>query len=529
MSPTATAPAAAKAGPKSPSTAGGRRPRRRKPERTHDLLIIGAGFLGLGTAIKARDAGIDDLVILERGDSVGGTWRDAKFPGAACDIPSLLYSFSFAQNPGWTRAYSPSAEICAHIEDMAERSGLLPLIRFDTEVTGLRFDRHEGTWTVETSTGRQYRARSVVAAAGPLSDASFPEMRGIERYEGTKILSARWDTDFDPAGKNIAVIGTGASAIQIVPELVKTAASVKVFQRTPGWVIPRWDTEMPSWAQQLFARVPGSQQLAREALFLSHEVMATGLVWDTPVTSLIQQLGRLHLRLAVKDPWLRRQLTPDYRAGCKRMLVSSDYLPALQRPNCKLITWPIATITEDGLRTSDGVEHHVDAIVFATGYDVHHEGPPFSIEGSEGQVLNEVWQGRPQAYKSMSIHGFPNLFLTCGPNSGPGHNSLLYYAECQIEYAVAGVRAILDGDLRALDVRQDVQEKYNVAMQRRLRTTTWQTGCSSWYLTDDGFNAAMYPGFATQYRHQMRHFDLSDYDVSTHAAQRLWNASEVAG
>jgi cation diffusion facilitator CzcD-associated flavoprotein CzcO len=490
----------------------------------HTTVVIGAGFTGLGTAIKLREAGIEDVVVLERADRVGGTWRDATYPGAACDIPSLLYSFSFAGNPRWSRAYSPSAEICAHIEDLVDRFDLRPLIRFDTEVTGLAFDRAEGRWEISTSAGT-YLARTVVAAAGPLSDASLPDLRGLERYEGHKILSARWDHGVDLAGKDVAVIGTGASAVQIIPELVKTAGSVKVFQRTPGWVLPRLDVGVPAVAQAVLEHVPLAQHAARTALYLGHEAAATGLVWDSPVTSLIQRLGTLHLRLAVKDRWLRRQLTPDFRAGCKRMLMSSDYYPALQAENCKLITWPIATLTPHGLRTSDGLEHHLDAIVFATGYDVHLDGPPFPVTGLHGQSLQEEWSGHAEAYKSTSVHGYPNLFFTCGPNSGPGHNSLLVYVQGQIAYAVAGIRAIVEHDLRWLDVRREVQDAYNERIQRRLRRTTWMSGCRSWYLTADGYNASMYPGFATQYLRQMQDFRLEDYEVASHAARKLWNAS----
>ncbi|MFL6160523.1 MAG: flavin-containing monooxygenase [Marmoricola sp.] len=513
-----------------------RAPRKKNPPHVHTTLIVGAGFSGLGTAIRLGASGVEDLVILERADRVGGTWRDATYPGAACDIPSMLYSFSFAANPDWSRAYSPSKEICEHIEEVAERFDLLRLIKFRTEVVEMAFDRREGVWDVTTrlasgKAGPTYRARTVVVASGPLSDASLPAIRGIDDYQGKKLLSARWDESYDLAGKSVAVIGTGASAVQIIPEVVKTARSVKVFQRTAGWVMPRVDVEIPPVARAAFAKVPGLQQAARTALFLGHEVAATGLVWDTPVTTLIQQAGKLHLRMTVKDSWLRRQLTPDFRAGCKRMLMSSDYYPALQADNCKLITWPIASLTEHGLRTADGLEHHVDAIIFATGYDVHLEGPPYKITGLDGKVLREAWKGRPQAYKSASAHGFPNLFFTCGPNSGPGHNSLLVYAQGQIEYAVAGIRAVVEEDLRYLDVREDVQDRYNEQIQKRLSSTTWMSGCTSWYLTSDGFNASMYPGFATQYLRQMKSFRLADYEVASFAAQRLWNAStaELAG
>lgn len=490
---------------------------------THDVLVVGAGFTGLGTAIKLREAGIEDIVILERADRVGGTWRDATYPGAACDIPSLLYSFSFAKNPGWSRSYSPSDEIRQHIEDLVDRFGLGPMLRFGVNVTSMAFDRRAGVWNVESESGETFQARSVVAASGPLANASFPAIRGIETFEGHKILSARWDHDYDLAGKKVAVVGTGASAIQIIPEVVKVAESVKVLQRTPGWVLPRVDLPTPKVAKAVFAMAPPVQQLARSALFVGHEAAATGLVWDTPVTTAIQRAGLAHLRLTVKDPWLRRQLTPDFRAGCKRMLMSSDYYPALQKDNCKLITWPIATMSPRGLRTSDGVEHEVDCVVFATGYDVQLGGPPYPITGMNGQNLQEEWAGRAQAYKSMSVHGYPNLFFATGPNSGPGHNSLLVYVQGQIEYAVSGIRAILEKDLRYLDVRREVQTAYNDRLQRRLKRTTWMSGCSSWYLTEDGFNASMYPGFATQYLRQMKDFRIRDYEAAAHSTARLWN------
>jgi cation diffusion facilitator CzcD-associated flavoprotein CzcO len=488
----------------------------------HDTLIIGAGFTGLGAAVKLKQAGVEDIVVAERADRVGGTWRDNTYPGVACDIPSLLYSFSFVNNPSWSRAYPSGGEICTHIEDMTDQFGLRELIRFGTDVTGLSFDDHTGVWTATTSTNhngrKQLQARTVVLAAGPLADHSFPDIRGIDTYQGHKIHSACWDHDYDFTGKRVAVIGAGASAVQIVPELVKSAEFVKVFQRTPGWVLPRLDTRMPASVQSLFAKVPAAQQVARQALFWGHEASAAALVWDTPISRLVARAGRAHLRRTVRDPWLRRQLTPDFTPGCKRMLVSSDYYPALQRDNCKLIDWPIATLSPVGIRTSDGVEHHLDAIVFATGYDVHLSGPPFPVTGLAGRSLQQDWAGHAEAYKSVSASGYPNLFFMTGPNSGPGHNSLLVYVEGQLDYLVAGVRAILDDDLRYLDVRADVQRDYNAWIQRRLQRTTWMSGCTSWYLTADGFNASMYPGFATQYLRQMRDFRYEDYTAVARSA-----------
>jgi cation diffusion facilitator CzcD-associated flavoprotein CzcO len=484
----------------------------------HDTLIIGAGFTGLGAAIKLQQAGVTDIVIAERGDRVGGTWRDNTYPGVACDIPSLLYSFSFVKNPSWSRTYPSGGEICAHIEDIADQFGLRDLIRFGTEVTGLSFDGETGVWTAATKGRKRLQARTVVLASGPLADHKFPDIRGIDTYQGHKIHSAEWDHDYDFTGKRVAVIGTGASAVQIVPELVKSAEFVKVFQRTPGWVLPRLDTRMPETVQSLFAKVPAAQQVARQALFWGHEASAAALVWDTPMSRLVARAGKAHLRRTVKDPWLRRQLTPDFTPGCKRMLVSSDYYPALQRDNCKLIDWPIATLSPVGIRTSDGVEHHLDAIVFATGYDVHLSGPPFPVTGLAGRTLQQDWAGHAEAYKSASASGYPNLFFMSGPNSGPGHNSLLVYVEGQLDYLVAGVRTILDNDLRYLDVRAEVQRDYNTWIQKRLERTTWMSGCTSWYLTADGFNASMYPGFATQYLRQMRDFRYEDYTAVARSA-----------
>jgi cation diffusion facilitator CzcD-associated flavoprotein CzcO len=487
------------------------------PTHVYDTLIVGTGFTGIGAAIKLTKAGVDDIVLVERDHRVGGTWRDNTYPGAACDIPSLLYSFSFAKNPTWSRAYSPADEICQHIEGMVDDFDLRRRIQFGVEVNGLTFDEHEGVWTVATTGRKRFLARTVVLASGPLPDHKLPDIRGLETYEGTVIHSADWDHDYDFTGKRVAVVGTGASAVQLVPELVKQAEFVKVYQRTPGWVMPRLDFPTSERAQKLFTKLPAAQDLARQLLFWGHEASATALVWNSPLTRLVARLSKAHLHRQVKDPWLRRQLTPDFTPGCKRMLISSDYYPALQRDNCKLIAWPIATISPVGIRTSDGIEHHLDAIVFATGYDVHLNGPPYPVTGLGGRSLADEWTGGAQAYKSINANGFPNLFFMTGPNSGPGHNSLLVYVEGQLEYAVAGITAILKDNLRYLDVRADVQRRHNAHIQQRLTKTTWMSGCSSWYLTADGFNASMYPGFATQYLRQMQDFRFSDYEAVARA------------
>jgi cation diffusion facilitator CzcD-associated flavoprotein CzcO len=336
-------------------------------------------------------------------------------------------------------------------------------------------------------------------------------MPGIEHFTGHKIHSARWDHDYDFSGKRVAVVGTGASAIQIIPELVKQADFVKVFQRTPGWVLPRPDFHTPEWNKQLFRTLPAAQSALRKALFWGHESVALGIIWHSPLTGLVQRIARSHLHQQVRDPWLRRQLTPDFRIGCKRVLISNDYYPALQRENCKLITWPIATLCANGIRTAEGIEHQFDCIVFATGFDVCKSGTPFPVTGVQARQLGEEWARGSQAYKSINVAGYPNLFFTFGPNSGPGHNSALVYMEAQIDYAVQGITTILQQNLKMLDVKADVQQRHNRRIQQRLARTNWNSGCKSWYLTEDGFNSTMYPGFATQYANQMKHLNLADY------------------
>lgn len=481
---------------------------------TISVAIIGAGFAGIGAAIRLRDQGITDFVILERDSRIGGTWRDNTYPGAACDIPSRLYSYSFAPNPDWSRTYSGSAEILAYIERMVDSSGIAPHIRFDHNVTGMSYDADAGEWTVSLDGREPVRARAVVGASGPLANADFPKIPGIDSYRGHKIHSARWDHSYDFAGKRVAVIGTGASAVQIIPELVKTAQSVKVFQRTPGWVLPRIDRSTSGWLKTLYKALPTTEELARAAWYWGHESVAVGVVWDTPFTRLVEAVALANLHLQVKDPWLRRQLKPDFSAGCKRLLMSSEYYPALQADNCKLVTWPIAQLSPQGIRTVEGIEHQFDCIVFATGFEVSKAGTPFPITGIDGRVLADEWSRGAYAYRSVAVSGYPNLYFTFGPNSGPGHSSALVYMEAQINYIVEAIAKLLQFGWKSLDVRPEAQERYNKNIQRRLRSTTWNSGCQSWYLTEDGFNPTMYPGFATQYVNQLKALDLRDYKIT---------------
>lgn len=483
-------------------------------------VVIGAGFAGIGTAIRLLQNGIDDFVILERDVRPGGTWRDNTYPGAACDIPSRLYSYSFAPNAGWSHTYSGSDEILAYIDRMIDDHDLDKHIRYSHLVTGLRFAETDGTWQVQVADREPIIARAVVVASGPLSTPGYPEIPGLEEFTGHRMHSAAWDHDYDFAGKKVGVVGTGASAVQLIPELVRAGAEVTVYQRTPGWVLPRLNRRISRPVRRVYRTLPLTQSISRGLWYLGHESVALGAVWNTPFTRVIEGVAKLNLRAQVDDPWMRRQLTPDFRAGCKRLLMTSDYYPSLQAENCALVTWPIVDITAQGVRTVEGVERRFDCLVFATGFEVSKQGTPIPITGRDGRVLADEWARGAYAYKSFAVSGYPNLYFTFGPNSGPGHNSALVYMEAQIDAIVTAISTIRARGLKQLDVHRPAQDAYNAVIQRRLRATTWNSGCRSWYLTDDGFNATMYPGFASQYVGQMRGVDFSR-DFRAVAGDRL--------
>ncbi|MDX1668960.1 MAG: NAD(P)/FAD-dependent oxidoreductase, partial [Limnobacter sp.] len=356
-------------------------------EKIHDTLIIGAGFGGLGMAIKLKEAGLSNFVILERANEVGGTWRDNQYPGAACDIPSNLYSFSFAPNPNWNSSYSGSKEIQSYIKHLVKEFRLRRHIQFDQTVCDASLDETQGVWQVETSHGTVWKARTVVMASGALSNAKYPDIRGLDTFKGKKLHSSQWDHRYNLKGKRVGVIGTGASAIQIIPNIVDKVDKLKVFQRTPAWVMPRLDFKRPAWAKLLFDKLPVTQRVTREGLYWAHEAMALAVIWDSPLRKIAQRLSLQMLKTQVKDRWMRRQLKPDFKIGCKRVLVSNDYYPALQKPNAELITWPIASICEQGIKTAEGLVHECDAIVFATGFDVPKSGTPYPVRGLNGKLL----------------------------------------------------------------------------------------------------------------------------------------------
>ncbi len=487
------------------------------PPRTDlPVLILGAGFSGIGMGIKLKQAGIENFTILEREDEVGGTWRDNIYPNAGCDVHSHLYSYSFEPNPEWSRAFSGWKEILEYIKDITAKHNLRPHIQFNKEVVSAHFDEANGLWTVKTSDGETYVARAVVSAAGGLTNPAYPKIPGLDSFKGEAVHTARWDNNLDLRGKRVAMIGSGASAIQTGPGIAPEVENLDVYQRTPSWIIPKPDREIGAMEKSLYRNVPGLLKARRWMLYWFYEARGPFIISDKPwIKKILQEgLALRHMKKQLKDPELREACTPDYQIGCKRILISNDWYPMLERDNVSLITDGIEKITPTGVVTADGQEHPCDVIVTATGFKVSISNAPFEIIGRDGLSLKKAWEGGAEAYKGITVSGFPNLFFMLGPNTGPGHNSVLVYTEMQIDYALQAIEMLRDEDLKYLDVKQDVQDEFNEEMQKRMENTAWTSGCNSWYLSDDGKNSTLYPGLNVEYRLRTRKLKTDEYETA---------------
>ncbi len=480
------------------------------------IAIVGTGFAGLGMAIRLKQAGIEDFVVLERADDVGGTWRDNTYPGCACDVPSHLYSFSFAANPAWTRTFSPQSEIWAYLRRCADEFGVRPHIRFGHEVTDAAWDEHARCWHVQTS-GGSVRARVLVPAMGALSEPSLPAIPGLETFAGTAFHSARWDHDHDLGGRRVAMIGTGASTIQVLPRIQPEVERLLLFQRTPPWVMPHPDRRLTHTERRIYRALPAAQALMRSGIYWARELFVLPFR-HRRLAGLPQCLALRHLRRQVRDPRLRERLTPDYEIGCKRILISNHYYPALQRPNVDLVTDAIAEVRPHAIVTADGVEHEVDTIVFGTGFRVTDMPAAQRIRGRDGRRLADVWQGSPRAYLGTTITGFPNLFMLVGPNTGLGHSSMVFMIESQIRYVLDALRLMDERRAVAVDVRPEVQRAFNEGVEEDMRATVWTAGgCASWYLDARGRNTTLWPGFTWRFRRRTATFDAASYTLETGA------------
>ncbi len=476
-------------------------------DSTHlHVAIVGSGFGGLGAAIRLRQEGIDDFLVFERAGDLGGTWRDNSYPGCTCDVPSHLYSFSFAPNPGWSRSFSSQPEIWAYLHQCARRFGILPRLRLGHEVREAAWDDPRQRWRIETS-GGTWTADALVAAAGPLSEPSIPALPGLGSFEGAAFHSARWDHDHDLTGRQVAVVGTGASAIQFVPEIQPQVGRLRVFQRTAPWVLPRRDRALSGAERRLFRAVPATQRLARSAIYWAREGFTATFVHPR-LMRLPQRLALRHLRGAVADPELRARLTPDYTLGCKRVLLSNHYLPALTSQNVEVITSGIREVRPYGIVTDDGVEHPADTIIFGTGF--HVTDPPFGdqVRGRDGRTLAEVWKGSPKAHLGVTVAGFPNLFLLLGPNTALGSTSVVLMIEAQVEYVLRALEFMRAAGVATVEPRPEAQQAFLAEVDAQMRPTVWSAGgCASWYMDRTGRNSTLWPSFTWAYGRRTRRFD----------------------
>jgi len=476
-----------------------------------EALIVGTGFSGLAAAIKLQERGTS-YTILERGDDVGGTWRDNTYPGCRCDVPSHLYSFSFAPNPEWSELYSPQPEIKAYLRKVAQDHDVVRNVRFGTAMTEAEWDDAAQHWVAQTTAG-PVTARLLILGDGPLSEPAFPEIDGLDEFPGPVIHSAKWDHSVDLAGKRVAVVGTGASAVQVVPEVQRVAESIVLFQRTPAWILPHPNRVITEGERRVFRRFPSIQKAVRFGLYCFFEMGALGLTRRPPLTNGLKRIALRYLEREVKDPDKRRMLTPDYQPGCKRLLPSKDFLKAVDQPNVTLIAEGLTTVDGGAVVTADGTRHEVDVIVLGTGFRVTDNPAMHLLTGKDGATVAQVWKDIGMgAHLGSTVPGFPNMTFLAGPNTGIGHTSLVLMIEAQVRYLMGALDELDRRGATTFEVKQSAYDVYNQDVQRRMQKTVWNTGgCKSWYLDDKGRNPTLWPDFTFRFLQKTRRFDAESY------------------
>lgn len=466
---------------------------------------------GLCMGIQLRKAGIESFAIYEKADEIGGTWRDNTYPGCACDVPAHLYSYSFDPELQWSRMFAEQPEILRYFRTCASRYGLDEHIRLSTEIVSATFDEREARWRLRTSAGEEHTADVVVCAPGQLNRPRYPDVPGLDQFGGTLFHSARWDHGHDLSGESVAVIGNAASAIQLVPRIAPVVRKLSVFQRSANWIIPKPD-RIYSRLERKLLQVPFIERLYRDSIYWRLEARFATLGQTNWLRKYAEHLALRHLQEQVPDPELRRALTPDYPIGCKRILISSDYYPALMLPHVELVTSPIERAVPEGLVTGDGRTHATDTIVLATGFDATHFIGPISVRGLEGRSLHEQWAEGAEAYLGVAVSGFPNFFVLYGPNTNLGHNSIIFMVESQVGYVMQCIRALGDRELAWLDVRREVMDRFNREVQERVQGTVWAAGCNSWYKNESGKVTNNWPDYTFRYARRMRAPDLSEFN-----------------
>lgn len=488
-------------------------PRKAVPQKPLQIAILGTGMGGLCMAAQLRRAGIDSFVMIEKEAEIGGTWRDNIYPGSGCDVPSHLYSFSFEPKTDWSRKFALQPEILDYMKHVTRKYGLRPFIRFNTEVEEARFDETAGLWRIRTKAGEEITANVVVSGTGQLNRPFYPNFPGIETFAGKAFHSARWDNSVDLSGKNVAVIGNGASAIQFVPEIAPKAKTLTIFQRSANWIVPKSDRPYTPSEQKWFARFPWLVKLHRLQIYLMLELNYLAFIKGSFFGRLFEKAAVNTMEEHVKDAELRRKLTPDYPAGCKRILLSNDWFPTMARKNVAVETSHIAKITPDGIVTEDGVSHPADVIIYSTGFEATHLLAPMKIVGRGNLDLNTVWAHGAEAHRGVAVAGFPNFFMLYGPNTNLGHNSIIFMIECQVNYIMQCLNALRSPKVRTIDVKKAAEDEFNRDLQADMQKTVWAAGCSSWYKTAEGKVTNNWSSFTMKYWWQMRYPDFAEYNL----------------
>ena len=494
--------------------------------RNPRVAIIGAGVSGLCMAAALERAGVRDYRIFEKAGSLGGTWRENTYPGSGCDVPSHLYCFSFHPNPDFSRAFATQPEILSYLQNFADSQRVTERIRFGAEVTRARFDTSRAVWTLTLASGESFEADVVIAATGQLNRPSYPKIRGLSDFAGTLFHSAEWKAGHDVRGERVAVIGSGASAIQIVPSIADRTPELYVFQRTASWIIPKLDYAYPSAVRAAFRRVPALLRMNRYLIYWLLEPRFLAFEAGSAYSRLFERQLRAYMEEQIPDPAMRAKLIPTYAPGCKRVLISSDYLAAVQRPGVEVVTDGIECVTARGIVTRDGRERAVDTIVLATGFDATHFLSSMVVEGASGQRLGDVWRHGAHAYLGMTVSGFPNFFMLYGPNTNLGHNSIIFMVECQTRYVAQLVAELRREGVRSVDVRKDRMDAFNDAIQSKLSHTVWSSGCTNWYTNEEGKQTNNWPHFTLEYWRRTRRPNRDDFEW--HVAPRGTAAGERA-
>ena len=487
--------------------------------RPVSIAVVGAGLGGVGAAVLLHRAGYDDVTVFERGERVGGVWSHNTYPGAACDVPSHLYEFSFEPNPRWSRRYAPQAEIQAYVEDVARRHGVLEKIRTNVEVTGARWHEESGRWILQTSAG-EHEADILITACGQLSVPKMPSIPGLESFSGPAFHTSQWRTDVELSGKRVAVVGTGCSAIQTVPAIQPLVERLDVYQRSPGWTIPKMDFAYSERTQRMFERFPVLQRLDRAAVFAFMELGALGMTRHHWLLGPFRAVARRQINKAIDDEELRSKVTPNDEIGCKRLMLTDEWYPTLAKPNVELISDPIAAVTSTGLRLEDGSERPADVLVLATGFKTHGFVAPMEVTGAGGRTLSETWAPVPRAYLGLSVPGFPNMFLLYGPNTNGGTGSAIETIEVGVSHVIAALGHLERARASRIEVRRQTADSFDTQLRAALSATVWHTGCTSWYVDENGNDPNQWPWLWSTYRRRAARIEPGAYELSAHAPER---------